>query len=824
MDSDTLDQRTEEMIRRRVAGGANEGESRTMLAEFLGTAGRGFLPTALHYNGFATARGAETFTEAFFAEDPATEQVADLGGTDSPPLATAADITVEHSAEGTLVHGTSRGDEDAAQALKANGFRWSRNLDAWYLPRNLTHETRDQRVAALQGALGDRVEVEIPDGGRRLSAAEKETAQRERAADRAERMTARAERLQGKSDAIRAETGRFFANVPLGQPNIVDTSAGRVFTRKREKMHARDWKAYELGQEAAGARDAARSAEQTVTGVESIVTITNRIEKNQAIVRKVDREVTAHNTAAGIIDMLGADHPKIQAVGTDQLGLRSPERLAQIEQIKAVALDAIAHDQDKLEAAGGVSYGKHNVQPGDIIVARHGGYLPVLRSNAKSATVPTGYTWTDTLPWAKVTKVISAEKFTPDQARQLLEACSPDDKHRAAAFEKTLARATQAATFAEIEQTRRYQPSEGPRYALKATFTPVGALDAPDTVFLSRSADGTGSPEEHDTPQPLNGSELAHAQRQADRAGGYQLEEVDYLDANTETATESTGEVPGQRFTVGAGSHGWDGTTVTDTVTGETALFPGETGSAKAEAYVAAGGKTSAIDSGEQMVDEGELAMNSTELSDAEFAAATDRANSRYASQHPAPAPAAAAAVDYVPVSYHHVDFAQMSDGSAHRLTYDDTNPYALHAEIHAIAGGKQVGKVHWTPGYGNATVEVDPDRRRQGIGTQLMREAMATDPTAAQRWTPVTAAGQALGHRLGLDVPGHGDGAGQRPATTVTAPAQPRATPAASAWAREEASLLAGLAVDAAARQRLSGRQGLPQPAAAPPTPGVGR
>jgi len=130
MDPDTLDQRTEEMIRRRVAGGANEAESRTMLAEFLTTAGRGFLPTALHYNGFATARGAETFTGAFFAEDPATEQAADPSGMDSPPLAAAADITVEHSAEGTLVHGTSRGDQDAAQALKANGFRWSRNLDA----------------------------------------------------------------------------------------------------------------------------------------------------------------------------------------------------------------------------------------------------------------------------------------------------------------------------------------------------------------------------------------------------------------------------------------------------------------------------------------------------------------------------------------------------------------------------------------------------------------------------------------------------------------------------------------------------------------------
>jgi hypothetical protein len=255
---DTLTQRSEEMVRRRVAGGANEAESRTMLAEFLSTAGKGFMPTALDYNGFATARAAEAFTEAYFADRPSEAatgsgqapnaapwwivierqtlgygpEVADLPALVLGPLDEAsamedldsdsgttytlstldaksegyvvneayaiasheppvgdrtamyereppapaqpdADITVEHSAEGTLVHGTTRGDQAAAQALKANGFRWSRNLDAWYLPRNLTHETRDERVSEFQAALGDRVEVDIPDGGRRLTAAEK---------------------------------------------------------------------------------------------------------------------------------------------------------------------------------------------------------------------------------------------------------------------------------------------------------------------------------------------------------------------------------------------------------------------------------------------------------------------------------------------------------------------------------------------------------------------------------------------------------------------------------------------------------------------------
>ena len=152
------------------------------------------------------------------------------------------------------------------------------------------------------------------------------------------------------------------------------------------------------------------------------MSITNRMERNEALVRKVDCELAAHETAEGILDKVGADHPKVQAVGTDRLGLRSPERLVQLGRMKADALDAIGHDRVQLEAAGGVTYGKHSVSPGDVIVSRGGAYTPVLRANAKSATVPTGYSWTDIVSRSKVGKVIRAEELTPDQVRQILEA------------------------------------------------------------------------------------------------------------------------------------------------------------------------------------------------------------------------------------------------------------------------------------------------------------------------------------------------------------------------------------------------------------------
>jgi hypothetical protein len=73
MDPDTLTQRSEELIRRRAAGGAHQAESRTQLAGVLSMAGEGVMPTARHYNGFATARAAEAFTEAYFAEEPSAE-------------------------------------------------------------------------------------------------------------------------------------------------------------------------------------------------------------------------------------------------------------------------------------------------------------------------------------------------------------------------------------------------------------------------------------------------------------------------------------------------------------------------------------------------------------------------------------------------------------------------------------------------------------------------------------------------------------------------------------------------------------------------------
>lgn len=347
--------------------------------------------------------------------------------------------TIEHSAEGTLVHGTTRSDTATIEVLKANGFRWSRNLGAWYLPRNLRHETRDQRVSNVKDALGDDIDVEIPDGGRRQSAAEREAARIERAADRAERKNAQAEKLQAKSDALHREATDAADRIPFGQPILVGHHSETRDRRHRARIHSKFEKSFETQQAADRARAAADRATRTASTDESVVTIDNRIQRNQAELRRVDR-LLAGTAAPG-------------------QGPATGEYAEQLRERREELVDQLGFDQDKLAAAGGITYGKHNVRPGDLINAA-GRWLPVVRANAKTATVPTGYSWTDTLPWSKVRSVTRAEDLSPAQTAQLLDAAG-DDKHRRAALEKTLARAEQAATSTG--------PAASPRGAEDAT-------------------------------------------------------------------------------------------------------------------------------------------------------------------------------------------------------------------------------------------------------------------------------------------------------------------------------------------------------------------
>ena len=65
----------------------------------------------------------------------------------------AGGLVIEHHQQGTLVHGTQKDDHQLRRVLRNHGFRWSGNLNAWYLPRPWTFSTRARRVGSLTADL-----------------------------------------------------------------------------------------------------------------------------------------------------------------------------------------------------------------------------------------------------------------------------------------------------------------------------------------------------------------------------------------------------------------------------------------------------------------------------------------------------------------------------------------------------------------------------------------------------------------------------------------------------------------------------------------------
>ena len=172
------------------------------------------------------------------------------------------------------------------------GFKWSRNLNAWYLPRTWGEATRDQRVRQLEAKLGDKAGVDRTTGPRK-SAAERDAEKREQAAARADRMDSRAEKRSAEaqrrfeaSDLREEKSG-----IPFGQPILVGHHSERKHRNAIERAHQNLGKGEEAQRDAERAQDAAERARRTASGAESKTTIGNRIEKNERDLRDIDRKL-----------------------------------------------------------------------------------------------------------------------------------------------------------------------------------------------------------------------------------------------------------------------------------------------------------------------------------------------------------------------------------------------------------------------------------------------------------------------------------------------------------------------------------------------------
>ncbi|WP_141575890.1 DUF3560 domain-containing protein [Actinomadura sp. WMMA1423] len=310
-------------------------------------------------------------------------------------------ITITHTlAEGTLVHGTARGD-GTGQILGGKGgcgFRFSRNLDAWYLPHSRDWVSNTVVIREAERRLreaGYTVTVEVDDASRGRDFAEAEAERNERAEDRAERYGTRGARAARAGAARWAHNRERMSHIPMGQPILVGHHSERRHRNFLDRMWRSDGiavKDMKRGEYWA-ARSAAAAKYQDRR--ESLPTTLRRIAKLEAELRALDRRLADAQERAAVEAEPGGRAERMRGWirrmlrRTDAPVPDSPAvvRLRTMREQTDGQLAYWREHVERLEEQGAKVWGPGDFTAGDFALHR-GRWYEVIRVNPKTLTVP----------------------------------------------------------------------------------------------------------------------------------------------------------------------------------------------------------------------------------------------------------------------------------------------------------------------------------------------------------------------------------------------------------------------------------------------------
>ena len=193
------------------------------------------------------------------------------------------------------------------------------------------------------------------------------------------------------------------------QPNI-NSSAGRAFTRQRDRMFA----AYEAGFKAfnksAYYRERAAIAHNTAAqkGLQDKGFIGRRIAECETALRKLKKNVERYEGFKQQIEQgTTARRFNGEPLSLDTVNEWTETTLDRIE----AQLDKLGYYQDALDALGGVEFSQENIKPGYIVKVKHFGACRVVSTGPKNITYQTGVDGVVlTAAYAEIGGIVSAEE------------------------------------------------------------------------------------------------------------------------------------------------------------------------------------------------------------------------------------------------------------------------------------------------------------------------------------------------------------------------------------------------------------------------------
>ncbi|MEA5456928.1 DUF3560 domain-containing protein [Sinomonas sp. JGH33] len=258
-----------------------------------------------------------------------------------------------------------------------------------------THVIR-RTIAALREA-GFEAEAD-------LSTETRSTAEVE--ADRIARQQDRVEALESKADRRAAAAGaawnRERAAVEAlpegGEPIKVGHHSEARHRRAIERAHASTRAAVAAENAAGEAAARAATAARTTGARYSVQTVANRIEKLGADIRRLERQIVddTYDPERGYRPATEEEKARRARSAAPRLGeLR--DQLAYWEGVRA----------EHIATGKATNHSRETIKPGDAVRIR-GHWRRVVRANAKTVSVETGYSWTDKAPYHEITDHRSA--------------------------------------------------------------------------------------------------------------------------------------------------------------------------------------------------------------------------------------------------------------------------------------------------------------------------------------------------------------------------------------------------------------------------------
>lgn len=292
--------------------------------------------------------------------------------------------------------------DDQKSTIKSN-FLFSRYGGGWVSRAKIPNLWRAEQVAKQLGAENQGKTGEL------LSFEEKMERKADRAERRADRMDARSDKAAEHAEQLQKPINDMHGDIAFfTQPNI-NTSAGRAFTRKRERMFAafdRGFEEFKKSEYYAQRAEVARRTANLENSKDKAF-CDRRVKDAQKNIKAIQKNID-HYHAMLECDGMGEQQKRFDGTPIERAEI---ERwIEDAEERLESEISRLCYYQSCIDDLGGVQFSKENIKPGYVVKIKHYNNCTVLRTGPKNIIYRTPNGFDLTAAYAEILEIVKAEE------------------------------------------------------------------------------------------------------------------------------------------------------------------------------------------------------------------------------------------------------------------------------------------------------------------------------------------------------------------------------------------------------------------------------